>query len=287
MMMRIFPLKLKTVFVSLSLVMAAFGGCSQTPKSDFIDVPEEDFFIKDLSNYEVLLKESREESDRLRSELAAMRIASAKQNANLQFYQGTRGNPREKEAARDSEIQEIKAHVSKLQGERDQLRRQNIELQNRSAALPEMRQLVMDIKALQTSVHQMVMGMRTLSADIVKIKYDMVQNKKRLRAQRNQRTARHAAPPARSSRKLAKITVEQGDTLYSIARAHGISIAKLKQINRLKTDTISVDQQLIVPMPPTSPSHPQAQPALAKHKTKRKPKVLKNSEGANTAQEGP
>lgn len=38
--------------------------------------------------------------------------------------------------------------------------------------------------------------------------------------------------------------VKKGDTLYSIARKLNISVTKLKQINNLKTNTISIDQVL-------------------------------------------
>jgi flagellum-specific peptidoglycan hydrolase FlgJ len=40
--------------------------------------------------------------------------------------------------------------------------------------------------------------------------------------------------------------VKKGDTLYSIARKLNISVTKLKQINNLKTNTISIDQVLKV-----------------------------------------
>jgi LysM repeat protein len=42
-------------------------------------------------------------------------------------------------------------------------------------------------------------------------------------------------------------TVQKGDTLYSLAKKHGTSVDKLKQINRQDTDTINVGQKLNVP----------------------------------------
>ena len=38
--------------------------------------------------------------------------------------------------------------------------------------------------------------------------------------------------------------VKKGDTLYSIARKFNISVSKLKQVNNLKNNTISIDQVL-------------------------------------------
>lgn len=40
--------------------------------------------------------------------------------------------------------------------------------------------------------------------------------------------------------------VKKGDTLYSIARRHEISVSKLKKINNLTNNTISIGQQLLV-----------------------------------------
>ena len=43
--------------------------------------------------------------------------------------------------------------------------------------------------------------------------------------------------------------VQQGDTLYSIARAYGVSVAAIKQRNNLDGDNIYVGQELIIPAP--------------------------------------
>lgn len=284
-MMPYFPSTHKSQFLSLFLIFAVLGGCASKPKHDFVEQPQENVF-KGLSNHEVLLKESRAEASRLRSELAAMRIAAAKQSADLQYYQGTRGNFREKEKELASENQSIKTQISKLQEERDQLRRQNAEFQARSAAIPEMRQLVMDLKALQTSVHQMTTSMQTLSNDIVKIKLDIVKNEKRLLANTPKHVAQPVTPPPTPPRQRRRVTVEHGDTLWSISQAHGISVQQLKEMNDLTTDIISVDQQLEVPTP-AGPSDAESQAVLATNQKKKKATVLKKSKGEQNTKEGP
>lgn len=40
--------------------------------------------------------------------------------------------------------------------------------------------------------------------------------------------------------------VKKGETLYSIARKHGLSVAKLKQLNNLSSNTIEIGQKLIL-----------------------------------------
>lgn len=46
--------------------------------------------------------------------------------------------------------------------------------------------------------------------------------------------------------KVIYYSVEKGDTLYSIARKHQISVSKLKKINNLKNNNISIGDKLIV-----------------------------------------
>lgn len=41
--------------------------------------------------------------------------------------------------------------------------------------------------------------------------------------------------------------VERGDTLWGISKRFGVSVSKIKEINSLETDTISVGQRLVLP----------------------------------------
>jgi len=282
-MIRKFSLTDKTVLLSLCLIFAPFGGCSYFQKSEVVEVPQE----KNIDNYQVLVKESRAEANRLRSELATMKIAAARQNADLQLTQGSRSQLRHQEEKLVSDIKKLKTDISKLEEERDELRHQNVQLQARSEALPDMRQLVMDIKALQTSVYQMVTKMGTLSTDILKIKQDMVQNAKRRPTHTVELTALPATGPRDSSPNRAKITVEWSDTLWEIAQAHGISVQELKEVNGLVSDSIFVDQQLEVPLPPSQPSELNTRAALATKRGEKKSKYVTTNEGAQNAKEGP
>jgi LysM repeat protein len=299
-MMRNSPFTNQTVFLSLFLIFAPFGGCAYFQKSEEIEVeiPQE----KKVDNYDLLVRESRAEADRLRSELATIKIAAAKNNGNLRVTQGARGNLRNQEEEVASEVQKLKANVVKLEEERDQLRHQNVQLQARSEALPGMRQLVMDIKALQTSVHQLVTKMETLSTDIIQVRQDMALQEKTLQAAPPKLTARpvieppdsvpertpipdssphrHIIPGSAPDRTI--ITVEWGDTLWDIARSHDMSVKELKEMNDLGSDSIFVDQQLEVLLPRSRPSEPDPPAALAAQKGEKQSK-----EGAQKANEGP
>ena len=280
----------KPALLSLCLVIAALDGCAlmskldlkSEPEAEMVAMPQETY----ADNYEVLVKESRAEAERLRSELAAMKIAAAKQNADLQFSQGTSSSFLNREEELASEVHRLKGDVSKLEAERDQLRRQNVQLQAHSAALPGMRQLVMDIKALQTSVHQLVTKMETLSQDIIKIKEDRLQNENGLET-RPSLTKLPVSRPSALSAGRTTITVVHGDTLWGIARAHGISVHQLKEINGLQTDVITVDQQLEVPIPQPRPAELETQASLATIKGKKQSGEATIQEEVQNAKEGP
>lgn len=56
----------------------------------------------------------------------------------------------------------------------------------------------------------------------------------------------------KKSKEDSSYTVRQGDTLFSIAKSHNMSVDELKRINNLSSDTIPAGRQLIVKMPPTA-----------------------------------
>ncbi len=284
-MMRQLPFTGRTLLFSLLLLFAPFSGCAFFQKTDEVEVeiPQE----KNMENYEVLVKESRAEAERLRSELATIKIAAAKNNGIFKPTQGATYNPSAQEEKFASEIQKLQAENLKLGEERDQLRHQNVQLQARSEALPGMRQLVMDIKALQTAVHQLVQKMETLSADIVQVKQEMALKEQTLQAIPPKLTKLPTLDPSEDSPERATITVEYGDTLWEIARTHGISVKKLKEMNGLVTDSIFVDQQLEVPFPQSGPSEPDPEAALAAKNRKKKSNDVTANEGAPNVKEGP
>ncbi len=286
-MMQNFSFTDKTMLLSLLLIFAASGGCAlfQEPEDVEIKIPQENNNI----NYEVLVKESRAEADRLRSELATMRIAAAKQNGNFQFSENEKNNLRLRDLETElaSEVQTLKANNLKLQEERDQLRHQNVQLQARSEALPGMRQLVMDIKALQTSVHQLVQKMETLSGEILQVKQDMAIQEHTLQTVPPKLTKLPKIEPPKAPHERTTITVEYGDTLWDIARTHDISVETLKTMNGLGSDSIFEGQQLEVPLSQSRPSERSPQAELAAKKGEQKSNGVTDHEEAPNAQEGP
>ena len=49
-----------------------------------------------------------------------------------------------------------------------------------------------------------------------------------------------------TQRIVSGITVHSGDTLFSVARKHHISVAEIKQLNSLKSNSLHPGQRLIL-----------------------------------------
>ncbi len=80
----------------------------------------------------------------------------------------------------------------------------------------------------------------------------------------NQQSKKQAAPAKATSYKVKK-----GDTLYSIASRHGVTVDQLKQANGLKSDKLAIDQSLKIP---SKASASKSSTGTAKKKTSSKKK---------------
>lgn len=52
---------------------------------------------------------------------------------------------------------------------------------------------------------------------------------------------------------VVRYKVRKGDTLWSIARKHGLTVVELKEANNLKSSTIKAGQTLVIPQSPKEP----------------------------------
>jgi LysM repeat protein len=57
------------------------------------------------------------------------------------------------------------------------------------------------------------------------------------------------SPPSRPPPGTRTHVVEAGETLFGIARRHGVTVADLRRLNALETDQVRVGQRLLVPPP--------------------------------------
>ena len=197
--------------------------------------------------HEGLIREAREESDLLRSELAAIKIATAKQQAELRAARQQLDSLKTREETMASDVQKIREQLLIVEGERDQLRREITELQARSASLPNMQDLMAELSTIQLSVQQMVSNMKTLMADVIHIKQDMKHNQQKSQRGTASLTAFSMTKPNSSPAKTDSWTVAAGDTLWSISQHYETTVDTLISMNNLKSDLIVEGQTLMVP----------------------------------------
>ena len=72
-----------------------------------------------------------------------------------------------------------------------------------------------------------------------------------------------ASAPAPAISGGAPYVVKSGDTLHKIAAAHGMTVAKIKEANGLKSDMLHIGQKLVLGAPASAPVMASAAPAMA------------------------
>ncbi|GJL65668.1 MAG: hypothetical protein NPIRA05_06390 [Nitrospirales bacterium] len=233
-------------FQSKSLLLAVWilmtVGCTHSPATvnETVQIPQA------TPGHEVLIHEAREETSLLRSELAMIKISTAKQQAELQAALNRVTTLQEREEEVSASVQTIKETLLAAENERDQLRQEKIELQAQSAALPDLQQLIAEMQTIQTSVHEMMANMQTLMTEVVQIKQDM---KRQGQSQRGTPSLTAFSMTTSSTSKPGTDTwiVSAGDTLWHIAQQHGISVDDLMDSNALESDMIVEGQALTIP----------------------------------------
>src|SRR5690606_10025058 len=106
--------------------------------------------------HNVLLQETLMENERLREELAALKIYTAKQAGELQSLRGKSQSIHDRERDYGRQLQQIRSELLASQAERDRLRQRNVELDGQVAGLPDTSQMVSDIKSLSSSFQQIM-----------------------------------------------------------------------------------------------------------------------------------
>ena len=232
------------MLVSLLLLSACAHKERQTPMLEI---------EQDPSYMHGLITEAQAESDQLRAQLANERIMLAKQRADVQRAKKEMSSLRDREADWTKKIADTNSEVTTLQKERDQLRRQNAELQGKTAGLPNLLELIQEMRTIQSSITGVASTIKTLSMEVATLKQDF----KIYQAKVN-KTKSSPKTPATSSTLANQtphpneeiITVKRGDSLWAISRHHGTTITSLRKLNNIQGHLIYPGQQLIVRMIP-------------------------------------
>lgn len=107
-----------------------------------------------------------------------------------------------------------------------------------------------EVKALKAEID-------ALKAEIARLRRDMADQRREIVADILAKIKQATPPPAPPSREPARgprdagpreeYTVQPGDTLSLIAQAFNTTVGRLKEMNNLKSDRLSIGQRLMVP----------------------------------------
>ena len=239
------------MILSGTLVLA-LGACSHKPTKGVIaDMPLE--ATSRPPQQTMLLQEARAESENLRSELSSLKIQMAKQMGELQSLQEQSQSVHQREQKQGQELQNIRSQLLSSQTERDQLRKHNMELEGQLSSLPDTTQLVSDIQALRSSFQQIMSSMKSLVSDMTLIKQEMnITAQTRVKPQQTKMTTRPS--PAAISKGMApdakgRIVIQEGDTLWKLARTYQVTVEQLREWNHISSDLIMTGLRLKVTEP--------------------------------------
>ena len=206
---------------------------------------------QDPSYMHGLITEAQAESDQLRAQLANERIMLAKQRADVQRAKKEMSSLRDREADWTKKIADANSEVTTLQKERDQLRRHNAELQGKTAGLPNLLELIQEMRTIQSSITGVASTIKTLSMEVATLKQDFTiyqakVNRKQSSPKTTATSSTLANQPPHPNEEI--ITVKRGDSLWRISRHHGTTITSLRKLNNIQGHLIYPGQQLIVHM---------------------------------------
>jgi len=241
----------------------ALGACVHKPTKPLdVDSAVEQAFSPPQQG--ILLQEARIESENLRAEIGALKILMAKQAGELQSLKGQSQSIHNREQDQGLQLQQIRSELLSSQAERDQLRKRNIELEGQVASMPDTSQLVSDIQALTSSFQQIMTSMKQLASDITLIKREIHITSDKHKPQQTKLTA-PAPPPSSPERQTpdsqGRIVIQNGDTLWKIARKYQVSVAQLKEWNGINSDLIMTGLRLRV-LAPAEPQTTHANPSV-------------------------
>ena len=200
----------------------------------------------------VLLQEARFEADNMRAEIAGLKILMAKQAGELRSLRERSQSVHHREQDQGEQLQNIRSQLLSSQAERDQLRKQNLELEAQVAGAPDTSQLVSDIQAIRSSFQSMMNSMKELASDITLIKQEMRITTNKLKPQQTQ-LKRTQVPKALTDQQTpdakGRIIIQDGDTLWKLSRTYQVSVGQLREWNNMTSDLIMTGLRLKVAQP--------------------------------------
>jgi LysM repeat protein len=262
--------------VGALLLVGGLWSCAPTPTVD----PMRQHLEAVQRQGEVQLQQARAEVSAQRAELAAVRIAAAKQAAELQELRQQVGELRQANEAKQAE------QVA-LRGERDRLVQVRNELQAQVGEVGRLRQALVELKGseerAQAKVQELQAALVNISSELQKVRKASVRRQPKTNAKPEKTTMPPSQPPAPSKTESSipqpkgselslmpssgeahagtvpaavamnggsapnRVMVQRDETLWRIAHRHGVTVEQLQDANGLHGTRIREGQALLIP----------------------------------------
>jgi len=268
---------LQLMILSATLVLT-LGACSHKPSKAMPVDSQVEAVSPPIQQHMVLLQEARAEVGNMRAELASLKILMAKQAGELRSLRDQSQSVHVREQDQGQELQNIRSQLLSSQAERDQLRKEKMSLEGQVASVPDTAQLVSDIQAIRASFQNIMSSMKGLVSDITLIKQEMHITSNKGKPQQTKLTLAQPAA-ALTDQQLpdakGRIVIQEGATLWKLAKTYKVSIAQLREWNHLSSDLIMTGLRLKVAEPGETgearPSHVEASTHPVTVLTKKEP----------------
>ena len=213
-------MRMKQFFIGgLVAVVLLPTGCASSPPVQ----PHEQAAARQQA--ETVLQDLRREAATLRADLAATRIAAARQEAELQQLRG--------------QVEELNRALSTQQLEFTSLRHERDRLL--------LAQRTHDENGMtQAKLQEVESALTALTTEVSAVRRGLVYEP----ASVHVNTIRVPDLPMIEDGQPAWVIVQTGESLWLLARRYGVTVEELKAANKLESDQIHVGQPLIIPPPP-------------------------------------
>ena len=269
----------------LALIALAVGCASKAPPPQ-ASLPAIAYSASSTSKVDAIIRNAKQEVTALRADLGAARIAATKKDVEAEELRRDLAQYRQ----RLSDLQVTKEQhqytgekaqqeLSTLKGERERLLRDRQDMQRDLSELPKLREALAASRASESQVQAKVKELETALAALA----EQLTKTREPRSNEPATDQPTEPPPSGATSSLTgepfsaaisvteygrkddavflatiesldadwiSVTVKAGDTLWDLARAHGVSVERLKTVNKLSGDVIRPGRTLLVPAKP-------------------------------------
>ena len=242
-------LDLQRLILSGTLLLT-LGACAHQPKQSIsanIPIPSP----APPPQHRILLQEAHSETANLRGEVSSLKILMAKQMGELRSLRNQSQSVHHREQERGMQLQDIRSQLLSSQASQEQLQKHNMELEGQVANIPDTSQLVSDIQSLRGSFQEIINSINGLVSDMRLIKQKIHGTPKKLEPQLTKIPTPSAPATAESLTPDANghIMIQEGDTLWKLARTYKISVPQIQEWNNLSSDLIRTGRRLKISEP--------------------------------------